>query len=92
MNRSTISGWVRQARYRAKGRNIYSDLQIEEIEEIIKSYGGKCAYCDVPADTLDHPFPLNENTTNTQANALPCCKSCKSIKKNNDLVWMFTDG
>jgi hypothetical protein len=91
MERSTISSWVRQARYRAKNRNIYSDLQIEDVEEVTQSHSG-CAYCNAEAVTLDHPFPLDESTPNVQANVLPCCKSCKSAKKNNDLVWMFTNG
>ena len=92
MKRSAISSWIRQARYRAKRYNIYNDLQIEDIEEIMLLYDTCCAYCGVPADTFDHPFPLNENTVNTQSNVLPSCKHCKSIKKNHDLIWMFTEG
>jgi len=91
MDRSIISNWVRQARYRAKNRNIYSDLQIEDVEKVIEFYDEKCVYCGAQADTLDHPFLLNDNTANTQSNVLPCCKSCKSKKKNNDLIWMFTN-
>lgn len=90
MERSTISSWIRQARYRAKKQNIYSELEIDDVETIIEAYDGNCAYCGSEADTLDQPFPIKETAPNVSANVLPCCKDCKSIKKSNDLVWMFS--
>jgi hypothetical protein len=99
MDNKVISSWVRQARYRANKRNIYNDLQILDVREIIDEFDGKCAYCDPAkacwgreADALDHPFPLSENTPNVPANVLPCCKEIKNIKKNNDLAWLFMVG
>jgi len=92
MERSTISSWIRQARYRAKRQDIYSDLEISDVEEIIESYEDKCAYCGDEAETLDHPFPLKPTAPNVPANILPSCKDCKAHKKNNDLVWMFSSG
>ncbi|MHC4913563.1 MAG: hypothetical protein ACYTE5_11295, partial [Planctomycetota bacterium] len=62
-------------------------------------YEGRCAYCDKSmdcwgsdADTLDHPFPISENTPNVPANVLPSCKAMKTAKKNNDLAWLFMTG
>lgn len=99
MDSKTISSWIRQARYRANKRNIYSDLEISDVQEIINEFDGKCAYCDptkdcwgTEADTLDHPFPLSDNTPNVPANVLPCCKMVKHAKKNNDLAWLFMTG
>lgn len=92
MDKSTISSWVRQARHRAKKHDIYNSLTIEAVEQIISDHQGTCAYCGVKADTLDHPFPLKDEAPNAPANILPSCKSCKDIKKNNDLVWMFSNG
>lgn len=92
MERTTISSWIRQARYRAKRYDIYSDLEISDVEGIIESYNNNCAYCGQKAETLDHPFPLKPTAPNVPANILPSCKNCKGIKKNNDLVWMFSSG
>jgi len=98
MDSKSISSWIRQARYRAGKRKIHSDLQIADVHEIIDFHGGHCAYCDESkkceeqADTLDHPFPLSENTPNVPANVLPACKEIKAIKKSNDIVWLFTTG
>lgn len=96
MDSKTISSWIRQARYRANKRDIYSDLQISDVQEIIEEFEGHCAYCDPTkncvADTLDHPFPLSESTPNVPANVLPCCKKMKNAKKSNDLAWMFITG
>jgi 5-methylcytosine-specific restriction endonuclease McrA len=90
MERSTISSWIRQARYRAKKHSIYSDLKIGDVEEIVTAHENRCAYCESEADTLDHPFPIKETAPNVPANVLPACKNCKTSKKNNDLVWMFS--
>lgn len=99
MDSKTISSWIRQARYRANKRDIYSDLQISDVQEIVEDFGGICAYCDESkdcwgsqADTLDHPFPLSDKTPNVPANVLPVCKGMKNVKKNNDLAWLFMTG
>jgi hypothetical protein len=87
-----VSSWVRQARYRAKKHDIYSDLEISDVQEIIATTMGLCSYCNSEADTLDCPFPLRNGGPNTPANVVPCCKSCKTTKSYNDIVWMFTNG
>ena len=99
MDNKTISSWIRQARYRANKRDIYSDLQIADVQEIVSEYKNCCAYCDeskkcwgAEADTLDHPFLLSETTPNVPANVLPVCKHIKTTKKNNDLAWLFITG
>lgn len=92
MERATISSWIRQARYRAKRQDIYSDLEISDVEDIVECHEGQCAYCGEDAETLDHPFPLKPTAPNVPANILTSCKECKSLKKNNDLVWMFSSG
>lgn len=89
MHNKVVSSWIRQARYRAKRQNIHSELEINDIINIISEHDGKCAYCTNKHDTLDHPFPLKDQAPSVAANVLPICKSCKKIKKNNDLVWMF---
>lgn len=92
MDNKTISSWVRQARYRAGKRDIYSELTIDEVQTIIDNFDGGCAYCGEVADTLDHPFPIQESTPNVAANVVPACRDCKSTKKTNDIVWLYTQG
>lgn len=87
-----VSSWVRQARYRAKKANIHSDLNVSDVQEIIKSNSGICCYCKKPGETLDCPFPLKNGGPNVPANVVLCCKDCKTSKNNNDVVWMFSSG
>lgn len=91
MDRTTIGSWVRQSRHRAKKYNIYNDLTVVDVEEIVTTQN-KCVYCDGDAEVLDHPFPLKDKVPNTPANVTSICKECKKIKKTNDLVWMFQNG
>lgn len=92
MDSKTISSWIRQARYRANKRDIYNELKIADVQEIVEDFDGKCAYCGNKAETLDHPFPIKETAPNVPANVLPSCKKCKTDKKTNDIVWLFTQG
>jgi hypothetical protein len=92
IDNKTVSSWVRQARYRAKKHNIYSDLEVADVLAIIQESRGCCAYCGQEADVLDCPFPLHGGGPHVPANVVPCCKACKGIKNNNDLVWLFSGG
>ncbi len=91
LTNKSISSWVRQARYRAKKHNIYSDLTINDIQTILDTSESKCSYCGNAADTLDCPFPLKKDGPHVPANVVPCCRACKTLKSNNDIVWMFSN-
>lgn len=86
MNKASISGWVRQARHRAKKYGVYNDLNIEPIEELVLFYENKCALCSNNYEVIDHMFPMKEDGPNVAANILPICKSCKITKRNKNLV------
>lgn len=92
MTPKIISSWVRQARYRAKNNDIYTDLETEDVQKIIEHFDRKCVYCGEEATCLDHPFPLKISAPNVPANTVPCCRSCRDEKKTNDIVWMFSEG
>lgn len=93
MDNKTISNWVRQARFRAKRHDIYSNLDIKDVMSMIEHSEHKCAYCKQnDAETLDHPFPLKDSAPNTISNIVVSCMSCKGKKKNNDLIWCFNNG
>ena len=91
LNNKSISSWVRQSRYRAKQQTIYSDLKVGDIATITE-HSNKCAYCGGTVETIDSPFPLKDGCPNVPANVVLCCKPCKTIKNNNDVVWMFLNG
>lgn len=91
MDNKIISNWIRQARYRAKANALSSDLEMEDVQNIITAYAGLCAYCGAVAETFDHPFPLRTSAPNIPANVLPICKRCKTVKKNHDVVWMYNN-
>lgn len=90
MERSAISNWIRQARHRAKHHDIYSELVLADVEEIVDHYQA-CAYCGGKVETLDHAFPLRDMAPNVAANVLPSCKECKRAKRNNNIVWMYNN-
>src|SRR4051812_48707930 len=89
INNKSISSWVRQARHRAKRHSIYSDLEVTDVAAIVAAADNRCSYCGKEAETLDCPFPFKEGGPHVPANVVPCCKGCKAIKNNNDVVWMF---
>jgi hypothetical protein len=47
---------------------------------IFARYGGACAYCDSPAEHLDHVVPLSKGGTDTEDNVLPACAPCNLSK------------
>lgn len=91
MNNKSVSSWTRQARHRAKKYESYNDLDVSDVLSILQDYKDKCAYCKAEAETIDHPFPIKDGSPNVPANILPVCKSCKNKKKNNDIIWLFTE-
>jgi len=91
INNKTISNWVRQTRHRAKKNNTYSDLNVSDIQDILQ-LANYCAYCEKEAETIDCPFPLKDGCPNVPANTVLCCRSCKSKKNNNDIIWMYING
>ena len=86
-----LSSWVRQLRHRAKKHNLFNDLSINEIQEVIEQYNGLCCLCSNRYDLLDTAFPLRDGAPNVQANVLPLCNDCKEIKKNDDILCMVSN-
>lgn len=41
-----------------------------------------CAYCDGPADTVDHIVPVSAGGPSTYGNQVAACKSCNGFKAN----------
>lgn len=92
IDNKSVSSWVRQTRYRAKKHNIFSDLGVQDVADILSTGQCKCSYCGQEGQTLDCPFPLKDGGPHVPANVVPCCKACKKLKGTNDLVWLFSTG
>ena len=45
-----------------------------------------CAYCDRPADTVDHVVPLVRGGTNYEGNLVPACRRCNSSKSGRMVI------
>jgi 5-methylcytosine-specific restriction endonuclease McrA len=43
---------------------------------IFAAYAGTCAYCDAPAEHLDHVVPLSRGGADLPHNLLPACAPC----------------
>lgn len=65
-----------------------SELTEKEWEFAVKYFNGKCCYCGqyTSKPTKDHIKPLNDGGTLSRENVVPCCKSCNSSKKDNEML------
>lgn len=65
-----------------------SELTEKEWEFAVKYFDHRCCYCgvSVPNLTKDHIVPLKQGGKLNRENVVPCCGSCNSSKKDNDLI------
>lgn len=65
-----------------------SELTEKEWEFAVKYFDGKCCYCGAAMEkaTKDHIRPLNAGGALTRNNVIPCCGSCNSSKKDNEML------
>lgn len=52
--------------------------------------GGRCAYCSLPATSLDHVVPRSRGGLHTWDNVVAACRRCNHIKADrtlNELGW-----
>ena len=92
MDKKEISSWVRQGRHRAKKHNLPSDLQIEQVEQIIDRNGQKCYYCGQPYKYVDCIFPIKSHAPFVASNTTTICQSCKEKKGSDDIQIMLEKG
>jgi 5-methylcytosine-specific restriction endonuclease McrA len=48
--------------------------------EVFARWGGRCCYCDAPAEHLDHVTPLSRGGRDVLANVVPACADCNLSK------------
>jgi 5-methylcytosine-specific restriction endonuclease McrA len=86
--------------YRVKWRRMVHDrrrriepIDMEDAQELLKEFEGKCAYCGQPMTTFDHIIPVSKNGHSRLTNLLPACTSCNSSKRDTDVFdWMERTG
>ena len=52
--------------------------------------GGRCAYCDAPATSLDHVLPRSRGGPHIWENVVSCCRRCNHVKADrtvSELGW-----
>jgi len=60
---------------------------------IFAEYGGTCAYCDAPAEHLDHVVALSRGGADAPHNLLPACAPCNLSKGAKSLAeWVLSWG
>ena len=58
---------------------------------IFEAWASCCAYCDQPADTLDHVLPRLRGGLTVAANLVPACRRCNGAKGSTDWQQWFAD-
>lgn len=105
-NRESLAAWQREylqtdrgrdTAYRkvAKRRALVRGAAHEPYSRsaIFAAYGGTCAYCDAPAEHLDHVVPLSKGGADAAHNLLPACAPCNLTKSAKSLAeWAETFG
>lgn len=70
----------RAGRARRQARLATGGVAPAEYELLEAIFGGKCAYCGEPADTIDHVMPLSRGGQHSFENIVPACFSCNRSK------------
>ena len=69
--------------FKHRYRHLTGDLTFDDWQEVLSTYGDKCAYCGCPPETMDHVVPLSRGGKHTKSNVVPACRSCNSSKKDS---------
>lgn len=53
---------------------------------IFKAWGNRCAYCDAPAQSLDHVVPKATGGVTVATNMVPACLGCNRDKGHQEVL------
>lgn len=72
---------IRLQRRRARERGAEGTWTVDEWNELVDRYDGRCAYCGCSEPlTVDHRVPLARGGSNFISNILPACSRCNKRK------------
>lgn len=55
-------------------------------EDVFTRWGGRCVYCEAPAEHLDHVQPLSRGGRDLLSNVVPACAACNLDKGARSLT------
>lgn len=76
----SAAGWSSKHRRRVRQAAVKYVVSDRDLRRLRQRFGGSCAYCDAPANTVDHVLPIARGGRHAIGNLLPACKSCNSQK------------
>lgn len=83
--RTDFVGLYRQSRRQRPHRPAYVR------EEVFARWGYRCAYCNAPAEHLDHLTPISAGGADVLRNVIPACAACNYAKGAQSLAeWAST--
>lgn len=65
---------------RRRARLASAEHQPYSRSEILSRWNNTCAYCDAPAEHLDHVVPISKRGADAEHNLLPACATCNLSK------------
>ncbi|RKF18326.1 HNH endonuclease, partial [Micromonospora globbae] len=85
-NKEKVREWWRK-REALKREALYLGHTVEDLEQKLAFYGGKCWICKTnPHEHWDHVKPLSKGGAHILANLRPSCASCNRSKRDR---WPF---
>jgi 5-methylcytosine-specific restriction endonuclease McrA len=54
--------------------------------DVFAEWGGRCVYCEAPAEHLDHVVPLSRGGRDILSNVVPACAPCNLDKASQTLA------
>jgi 5-methylcytosine-specific restriction endonuclease McrA len=80
-----------RAKSRRRARQYGAGHERYNRADIFAAYGGTCAYCDAPAEHLDHVVAISRGGADAAHNLLPACAPCNLSKSAKSLAeWAAT--
>jgi 5-methylcytosine-specific restriction endonuclease McrA len=74
------------ARHRRRARLAGAPHEPYNRTDIFAAYGNTCAYCDAPAEHIDHVVPISKGGADAAHNLLPACAPCNLSKSDKSLA------
>lgn len=70
----------------ARRRGMVGTYTLDEWQQRLEEFFGRCAYCFAPATHRDHLIPVAGGGTNDIGNIVPACRLCNQRKNKSSLV------
>jgi len=74
---------------RAKSLGLRTGFKTEEVNEVLKHWANKCAYCGDKASAISHIIPLDAKNRgpNIKHNLVPSCQKCLEARTDIDIFF-----